>query len=90
MRSYGVAAFKAHCLSILEEIAATGEGVVVTKRGKPLARVLPSVGVERDPREGLAGSVQIVGDIVSSVVAPQEWDALRDEFPRSKRARPRR
>lgn len=45
--------FKARCLAILDEVAATGDEVVVTKRGKPVARV---VGVEAPP--SLRGSVR--------------------------------
>ncbi|MEX1104116.1 MAG: type II toxin-antitoxin system Phd/YefM family antitoxin, partial [Dehalococcoidia bacterium] len=33
--------FKAKCLALLDEVAETGEELVVTKRGKPVARVAP-------------------------------------------------
>ena len=56
--------FKSHCLRILDDVSA-GKSVTVTKRGKPIARVVP---IER-PASGKTlgrwkGSVEIVGDIV--------------------------
>lgn len=44
--------FKAECLALLDQVAATGEEIVVTKRGKPVARVTP---VEEPP--SLLGSI---------------------------------
>jgi len=39
-RHITISSFKAQCLGLLEEVAQTGEELVVTKRGQPLARVL--------------------------------------------------
>jgi prevent-host-death family protein len=63
--------FKARCLRLLDEVAETGETLVVTKRGRPVARVEPS-----SPRRDLRGSVKLL-------VSPEElvkpvdvsWDA---------------
>ncbi len=63
--------FKAHCLAMLDEVAATGEQIVVTKRGRPVARV---VAIEEPA--GLAGSVTYnVTD--EELIAPldERWDA---------------
>lgn len=63
--------FKAHCLGLLDEIAATGQPVVVTKRGKPVARVVPV-----EPAPTLVGSVTyLVGE--DELIAPlgERWDA---------------
>ena len=46
--------FKARCLRLLDEVAETGETLVVTKHGKPVARVLPPLGPD-----DLRGSVKI-------------------------------
>lgn len=48
-----VSAFKARCLSLLDDVARTGEELVVTKRGEPLARVVPM-----EPPPPLLGSVR--------------------------------
>ncbi len=60
----GAAAFKAHCLRIMEEASRSGETVVITKRGKPfmeLKRVEPE---QRRPLFGcMKGTIEILGDI---------------------------
>ncbi len=55
--------FKAHCLAILDEVQATRHAVTVTKRGKPVARVVPVA--ERGAARSLEGSVLEEDDIVS-------------------------
>ena len=65
--------FKAKCLGLLDEVAATGEDLIVTKRGRPVARVVAMV-----PPASLLGSVtQLVGD--DELIAPltESWDAER-------------
>lgn len=47
MRSIAVSRFKAECLALLQEVAETGEELVVTKRGTPIARVSPSTSRQR-------------------------------------------
>ena len=41
MQNYMASEFKAKCLKIIDEIAESGEGVVVTKRGVPMVKVTP-------------------------------------------------
>ena len=41
-RTIPAAEFKAHCLALMDEVQASGEEIVVTKRGKPVARILPA------------------------------------------------
>lgn len=64
--------FKAKCLAILDEVAATGREVVVTKRGTPVARVVP---LADSPRPTLVGSVRYARE--ADLVDPVEelWDA---------------
>lgn len=62
--------FKAQCLALLDEVAQTGASLVVTKRGKPVAKVVP---VGRQQTRSLHGSVVRQGDIVSPIDA--HWDA---------------
>lgn len=68
----GAGEFKARCLALLDRVAATGEAIVVTKRGRPVARVVPA----RPPRApSLRGSVTVVGDLVAPVL--DAWDLER-------------
>ncbi|MBV8820722.1 MAG: type II toxin-antitoxin system Phd/YefM family antitoxin [Acidobacteriaceae bacterium] len=66
--------FKAQCLSLMDTVHATGEPVVVTKRGKPLVKVVPV----RTPNNRLfgymKGKIKIVGDIETPI--PVRWNVL--------------
>lgn len=61
--------FKAQCLAILDRVAKDGEPVVVTKRGKPVAKVVPA---KTEAPVSLVGSVTFHGDIVGPVL--DEWE----------------
>ncbi len=41
MKSMAITKFKVHALKIVEEVAKSNEGLVITKRGKPLAELIP-------------------------------------------------
>ena len=65
--------FKAKCLALLDEVANHRLELVVTKRGKPVAKLVP-IATEKPLVIGrMAGSIQITGDIVSST--GEIWDA---------------
>jgi len=71
-----VSDFKARCLRLLEEIAASGEPLVVTKRGKPLVKVVP-LPLEAKPLKGRwAGMGKSTEDIVHFNVA-DDWESAR-------------
>ena len=57
MRTIPATRFKAECLQLLDEVADSGETIIVTKRGKPVARLLPLA-----PPESLEGSVTFLVD----------------------------
>ena len=71
-RSMPAGKFKAECLAVLDRVAETGERVVVTKRGRPVAEVGP---VKSSRSRPLTGSVTISGDIVAPVLG--DWDLDR-------------
>lgn len=80
MRPIPAARFKQTCLKLLDEVARTGQPLTVTKRGRPVAQVIPIPRGKRarDWGRGLRGTIRILGDIVSPVVPPEDWEALRD------------
>ena len=73
MKSIAAGRFKAECLALLDEVAATGASLVVTKRGKPVACVVPVV----EP-PSLVGSVRVLVS-EDELLAPIDaaWDAER-------------
>lgn len=80
-REISASRFKATCLKLLDEVATTGGEVVVTKRGRPVARVVPlesSGDVRERLRDELAGSVTYLVDD-DELVEPLDvgWRAAR-------------
>ena len=72
-RTISAAEFKSRCLALLDEVRETRETLVVTKRGKPVAKV---VAIEdATDRRPLRGSVRYRGDLVAPIGEP--WDASR-------------
>lgn len=77
MESMAISQFKATCLAVIERVRTTGEPVLVTKHGEPVAEVVPaSTSVAGARQLGvLAGSAEIRGDIVSPVAEESDWEA---------------
>jgi len=80
MQEIAISVFKAKCLSILELVEKTKSPVRITRHGKPVADVVPTVpDVDRAALFGsMRDSIQILGDIVSPVIDLDEIEALRD------------
>jgi len=70
MRQIAAAKFKEQCLALLDE--ADPEGIVITKHGKPVARLVPFSADSAGLIGSLAGKVHIKGDILSTGL---RWDA---------------
>jgi prevent-host-death family protein len=62
--------FKAKCLSVLDRVQRTGKAVIVTKRGRPVAQLVP---LPSNDEASLLGSVVYEEDLLSPIEA--EWDA---------------
>ncbi len=77
MKKMSAAQFKTHCLTVMDEVRSTRHPVVITKRGRPVAKLVP-VDTARDDFIGhLEGVIRVVGDIESPVEPPESWEALR-------------
>jgi len=77
MKSVPAGKFKTFCLALMEEVHTTRNPVLITKRGRPVAKLVPA-DVSRDEFIGrLEGVVRIVGDIESPLEPPETWEALR-------------
>ncbi len=69
--------FKAKCLALMDEVERTGQPLVITKRGKPVARLVPESSGRTSLFGIMKGTVIITGDIISPLDEP--WEALQDE-----------
>ena len=70
MKQIGAAKFKEQCLAILDEI--DQEGIVITKRGRPVAKLIPIEAESSELIGSLREQIEIHGEILSTGVA---WDA---------------
>jgi prevent-host-death family protein len=75
MQTIQVSEFKAKCLALVDEVASSGEVLVVTKNGKPVAEVRPFSGGREGSPFGLHTTLQVLGDIVTPLDT-DDWDAL--------------
>ncbi|MGD0437418.1 MAG: type II toxin-antitoxin system Phd/YefM family antitoxin [Bryobacteraceae bacterium] len=80
MEQIAVSKFKATCLSVLERVRKTRKPVLVTRFGVPLAEVVPPPEPKRRSNwlGAMAGTGEIIGDIVSPISSEDEWDAGRE------------
>jgi len=80
MEVINISQFKATCLAVLDKVKRTGQSVVVTRRGMPIATIDPPPIPES--KKSWIGSFrskgEIVGDIVSPVIDENVWGVLNE------------
>ena len=67
IKQVAAANFKAKCLRLLNEVASTRQPIIVTKRGKPVAKLVPVEEEATDIFGRMAGTIRICGDIVGPI-----------------------
>ena len=77
MKQIPAGEFKASCLAVMDTVQATGEPVVITKRGTPVVKLMPAE--KQSTIFGfMADDFRIAGDIESPVVPLDDWEVLRE------------
>ena len=80
MKKMPAGEFKARCLRVMEDVKKYRTPVIITKKGRPVAKLVP---VE-EPTENvfgcMAGTVEFVGDVESPVLPATKWNANRGKF----------
>lgn len=71
--SVPAAVFKAECLRLMDEVARTGQPVVITKHGKPVAQLVPVPAAPESLFGYMRDTVTIKGDVIAP--AGESWDA---------------
>lgn len=66
--------FKGRCLGLMDQVAATGEVLVITKNGQPVAELHPCAPTRRPSPFGLHPGVEIHGDVLAPI--DTHWSAL--------------
>jgi antitoxin (DNA-binding transcriptional repressor) of toxin-antitoxin stability system len=75
MEEIAISKFKATCLAVLERVHKTGESILVTRFGYPIAQISPPGVAKKIKLGGGAGTAVILGDIVGDI---SEWEAAQD------------
>ena len=80
IQEVAISEFKAKCLALLENVRKTKQPVRVTRRGKPVADVMPAAeGAETsDWRGSMKGLMEITGDVVSPVIDLDDIEAMKE------------
>lgn len=77
MKKIAAGEFKARCLAVMDSVQKTRESVLITKRGQPVAKLVPAEEESSEFLGRLEGIVKITGDIESPIEPVEAWDALR-------------
>ena len=76
MKIMAAGEFKAHCLQVMEQVRKTRIPIVITKRGKAVAKLIPPDEPASPIFDSLNGKIEIVGDIVSPITPLEDWEGL--------------
>lgn len=77
MKTIAAGEFKTKCLAIMDEVKAKRQSVLITKRGKAVAKLVPADDDADDIFGFLQGKGKIKGDIVSPILSEDEWGSLK-------------
>lgn len=76
MKTVAAGQFKARCLKIMDEVRSTRVPVTITKKGKPVAKLVTADGEPEEIFGCLKGEIEIVGDLLAPLVPPEDWEAI--------------
>ncbi len=77
MKTMAAGEFKARCLQVMEQVHRSRTPVVITKRGKPVAKLVPPDEAPEPMLGRLKGQIEILGDIVSPITPLEDWENLK-------------
>jgi prevent-host-death family protein len=77
MKIMAAGSFKIHCLSIMDEVQAKRETLVITKHGRPVVKVVPADQSADEIYGFLEGKGRIRGDVVAPAISRKEWGKLQ-------------
>lgn len=81
--------FKARCLQVMEQVSRTRRSVTITKRGRPVARLVPLENDAESFLDSLRDRIMIAGDVAKSATSPEAWETEK-EWVQLCRENPRR
>ena len=77
MKTMAISVFKAQALQVVDRVASSREFLVITKRGKPLARIVPYQPAAKVPVPGKLSEALVFEKDIVSPLKKEMWEALR-------------
>jgi prevent-host-death family protein len=77
MKKMPAGSFKTNCLAVMDEVQTKRETVVITKHGKPVAKLVPVDQQTDEIYNFLAGKGKIAGNVISPALSLEEWGELK-------------
>ena len=77
-RTIPAAQFRDQCLRLMDEVRATGETLIVTKHGRPVAAVVPYTEQATTSIIGWSDDIRIAWDVEEPAIPPERWQVLSD------------
>ena len=77
MKTIPAGIFKANCLSLMDEVKAKRESVIITKHGRPVAKLVPVASSADEIFGFFSGRGSVTGDVVAPALSSEEWGNLR-------------
>jgi prevent-host-death family protein len=73
MKTISAAQFKARCLTLMDDVSSTRETIMITKRGTPVAKLMPAGKEQQEFIGRLKGVIEIVGELDAD--PPEAWES---------------
>ena len=77
MKTMAISVFKAQALQVVDRVASSREFLVITKRGKPLAQIVPYQSAAKAPVPGKLSEALVFEKDIVSPLKKEMWEALR-------------
>lgn len=75
-RTIPITQFRNQCLRLMDEVKATGDTLIVTKHGRPLAAVIPIVDQRSTGIIGWSSEIRLGDDLTNPAIPPDDWEIV--------------
>ena len=75
MKTMAAGSFKVHCLAVMDEVQAKRQTILITKHGRPVAKLVPADKGRDEIYNFLRGKGAVMGDVISPAI--EDWGNLK-------------
>ncbi len=75
-RTIPITQFRNQCLRLMDEVKSTGDTLIVTKHGRPLAAVVPVVDERSTSIIGWSSEIRLGDDLTKPAIPPDDWEIV--------------